>query len=739
MLRLAIREIFRRRLRAFLLALTVIITGSFMAAVLILGDSLIAGLEAAEIDGEVFLGGELGITLIRNILLFFNFLAYLVGVFVIANTFWVILSQRSYELALLRVIGASKGQVFGIVIWEALLVGIFGGLASILCGIGLAQGFFSLSDALSWEVNHVGLRFSPWVFILPMTLSVFFTFLAAILPAALASRRPPLASLTAVYGLVKNKHRLLLLLGLILVTLGGLLQALILFSMPPAQELNVLAASGVQLVRSLVFWFGQILTFAGVAFLAIPIAKWLAGGLRRLLSRSRLLSWRLAANNIWRQPTRTAFTANVLMIGIVLVAVITVMASSLQFTIIDIVNRERASDWTLQAAVETEEDLPDWVPVFPNFADDNPEAARITPAILQRLSEAEATDSVMGIRLAPVSQPGAGAETYVTFNDYLVSVDGEVLARLYEKVDLSEKALANLNKSQVLVSEDYLQDQAEGFRVGDSITLAYDPNRQEKRVDRFLEDPDFEIGSETPSAEAAEATFVIGGTFSTFSFDSGYWPPAFLVSHDAFYDFIGSDNYNIVEFNSAEGYSHEEVQQSLEGFLQANEDLALGGKLDIIKSVNLVIRWMINIFRALLALAIIVAIVGVLNTLMLAVSERSREIGLLRAIGASAGIMRRTLAVEAVFIATLGVALGIGLALLFAWGSLEVFVNQPSAAAVESLGGEGEEGLTRILFSIPWKELSFYYLVAVFLAWLASIVPALRATRIKIIEALRSA
>ena len=148
MLRLAIREIFRRRLRTFLLALTVIMVGSFMVATLILGDSLIAGLETAEVSERVLFGGELGIQFVRNILLFFNFLAYLVGVFVIANTFWVILSQRSYELALLRVIGASKGQVFGIVIWEALLVGIFGGLASILCGIGLARVFSAL--AMLW-------------------------------------------------------------------------------------------------------------------------------------------------------------------------------------------------------------------------------------------------------------------------------------------------------------------------------------------------------------------------------------------------------------------------------------------------------------------------------------------------------------------------------------------------------------------------------------------------------------
>ena len=573
-----------------------------------------------------------------------------------------------------------------------------------------------------------------------MTLSIFFTLLAAILPAALASRRPPLSSLTAVYGLVKNKHRLILLFGLILVALGGLLQALILFSAPPSQEIDVLAGGGVQIARSLVLWFGQILTFAGTAFLAIPIAKWLAGGLRRLLSRSRFLSGRLAVNNIWRQPTRTAFTANVLMIGIVMVAAITIMASSVQFTIIDFVNRNRTSDWTLQAAVETEEDLPDWLPVLPNFADDNPEAARITPEILQQLAESKATDSVMGIRLAPVSQPGAEAETYVTFNDYLTSVDGEVFARLYEeKVDLTEKALANLDKGQVLVSEDYLKHQAEGVRVGDSITLAYDPNRPEEMFDKFLEEPNFEITGETLSEEAEEATFVIGGTFSAFSFDSGYWLPAFLVSHDAFYDFIGSDNYNTVEFNSAEGYSHEEAQQSLDGFLQANEDLALGGKLDFIQAINLVINVIVNIFRALLALAIVVAIVGVLNTLMLAVSERSREIGLLRAIGVSAGIMRRTLAVEAAFIATVGVALGIGLALLFAWGSLEVAFNQPVTAAIESLDGdESGEGLVLILFSIPWKELAFYYFVAVFLAWLASIAPALKATRVKIVEALRS-
>ena len=763
MLRLAIREVFRRRLRAFLLALTVIVAGSFMVAILILGDSLVAGLQTANVDEAAFFGGEDGINSIRNILLFFDFLALLVGIFVIANTFWVILSQRAYELALLRVIGASRGQIFAAVIWEAWLVGVLGGVVSILCGIGLAQGFFSLSDALDWEVAHAGLRFSPWVFILPMMLATLITTAAAILPAIIASRRSPLASLTAVYGLVKNKHRLLLILGLVLAALGGLLQALIFFSASPAISDGPLA-SGVQFVRLAVLWVGQSLVFIAAALLAIPFAKWIAGFFRWLLRRSRFLSWRLAVNNIWRQPARTAFTANVLMIGIVLVAVITIIASSIQLTIIELVDRTRGSDWTLQAAAaefESEEELPDWLPVQPNLDDTNPETARITPEILRQLSAVPATGSVLGVRFAPVShslEPTATdrpirsndrpvSPDFATFGgDQLASVDGAVFARLYDQVDLSREALANLDAGQVLVSEDYLRRrQIEGWAVGGSIELVYFGPEYLSRFD--FDTSYFTNGHEMPAAEPEEAaaadatqmaTFVIGGTFSDFSFGSGYWPPAFLVSHEAFDDFIAGENYNIAEFDNAGNRSHGETQQDLEDFLQANQDLALSSKLEIINLINLVIRWLVNIFRALLALAIIVAIIGVLNTLVLAVSERSREIGLLRALGSSAGTMRRTLAVEAVFIATLGVALGIGLALLFAWGSIEVFINQPIAAAGESLAEAGEEEAVSILFSIPWRELSLYYAVSVVLAWLASIVPALKATRIKIIEALRS-
>ena len=758
MLRLAVREVFRRRLRAFLLALTVIISGSFMVAILILGDSLLAGLEMADVDQRILFGGQDGIEYVRNILLFFNFLAFVVGVFVIANTFWVILSQRAYELALLRVIGASKGQVFITVIWESLFVGLIGGLVSIACGIGLAQGFFSLSDALDWEVAHAGLRFSPLVFILPMTLALLITVGAAILPAIVASRRSPLASMTAVYGTVKNKHKLLLIFGLALAALGGLLQSLIFLSSAPDLSEGSLGPSSVQLFRMSILWAGQGFVFVGAALLAIPLAKWSAGFFRWLLRRSRLLSWRLAVNNIWRQPARTAFTANVLMIGIVLVATITVIASSVQLTIIDLVDRTRGSDWTLRAAVDQPEgeETPDWlwVPLGPEDVD--PEKAQITPEILQNLSDSPATDSVMGVRFAFVSaEPAPGAEAPESDEDgaagavveevrlisqseeLLASVDGAVFVRLYDQAELSQESLANLEAGQVLVSENFLRFQADDLAVGDSISLSYDP-----QVSRWRAHPPTPGGeaeeAETTEEAGKEAVFVIGGIFQDFSFDLDFWGVGFLLSHESLQGFLGGENYSMAEFDNAAGYSHEETQQALEGFLADNQDLALSGKLHIINFVNLVIRWLVNIFRALLALAIIVAIIGVLNTLVLAVSERSREIGLLRAIGSSAATMRRTLALEAVFIATLGVVLGVGLALLFAWGSIEVSVNQPTGAAQASLADTGEEQVGRILFSIPWAELFLYYVVAIFLAWLASVVPAIKATRVKIVEALRS-
>ncbi len=758
MLRLAVRELSRRRLRAFLLALTVIIAGSFLVAVLILGESLLAGLETTSTDSaEMIEVSQFSIKFIRDLLLVFIFLAFVTGALVIAITFWVILSQRTYELALLRIIGISKGQIFALVLWEALIIGLSGGILAIGFGTALAQGFFFLSDALNWEVLHVGLRFNIWIFLAPILLSVVVMVLAALLPAFLASRKPPLRALTEVYGVVKNKHKWFLLIGSILMLLGALLNLLIWLT--PYTPLEAEESSTLVLVlRVAALWGGQALVFIGTAFLSTPITKWTAGLFRRLLKNSRFISWRLAMNNIWRQPMRTALVANILMIGITLITIITVSVSSIRATFVHVVDQTRPSDWTLFTVDENfanEEFAEDFPSSF--FAD--LDEAQITPQIFNELAELEATGEISGIHFTYVvveadtteaepssdedlavidKRPPPSPDGFDSLAGSLAGIDGQSLNELFD-LGLSAQDLAALEADQILLSDSYSTGREQKTPViGDSITLLYNdlgsatasPSFKEVKV----EDPE-----RANDSEFIERTFVIGGIFE--SFESGSVPsPTFLVNSQTFRSFTGIDNYTVVEFNNARGFDHQKTQESLEVFLKDYDNLAVGGKLEIIEFINAISAWIINIFRGLLALAIVVAIVGILNVLILAVAERTREIGLLRALGVAARVVRRTLIVEAFVIASIGVFLGVFLAIIFTWGNFEVWINQPLAAeaAQSNIEDEEELELLRVVFHVPWKEILFYYVAAIGLALLASLAPAIRATRIKIIEALRS-
>ena len=757
MLRLAVRELSRRRLRAFLLALTVIIAGSFLVAVLILGESLLAGLETNSTDSaEMMEVSQFSIQFIRDLLLAFIFLAFVTGALVISITFWVILSQRTYELALLRIIGISKGQIFGLVLWEALIIGLSGGILAIAFGTALAQGFFFLSDALNWEVLHVGLRFNIWIFLAPILLSVVVMVLAALLPAFLASRKPPLRALTEVYGVVKNKHKWFLLIGLILMLLGALFNLLIWLT--PYTPLEAEESSTLILVlRVVALWGGQTLVFIGTAFLSTPITKWTAGLFRRLLKNSRFISWRLAMNNIWRQPMRTALVADILMIGITLITIITISVSSIRATFIHVIDQTRPSDWTLFTVDENFADE-EFAEDFPSSFFADLDEAQITPQMFNELAELEATGEISGIHFTyitvakdtPEADPGSGADPDVIdergpypnpdFAGRLAGIDAQSLNELFD-LGLSAQDLAALEADQILIADSTTIGRGQPTpAIGDSITLLY----LDGSVGSAASSPSFmEVEVEDPArdndSEFIERTFVIGGFFEPF--ESGSAPsPTFLVNSRTFRSFTGIDNYTVVEFNNAPGFDHQKTQESLEVFLKDYDNLAAGGKLEIIEFINTISAWIINIFRGLLALAIVVAIVGILNVLILAVAERTREIGLLRALGVAARVVRRTLIVEAFLIASIGVFLGVFLAIVFTWGNFEVWINQPLAAEAAQSNVEDEEELEllRVVFHVPWKEILSYYAAAIALALLASLAPAIRATRIKVIEALRS-
>ncbi len=730
MLSLAFSNLNRRKMRIFLLSLTVIIATSFLVAIMILGNSLLAavkGVENNELINEIFTAEF--ITIIRNVLIAFNILALFIGGFVIKNTFTVILTQRSKELALMRTIGASKAQIFKLVIWEALIIGLVGALAGILIGVGLAQALLSLSQAMDWEIPNVGLRFNAGVFIWPIVLGVLVTMVSAIIPAFKASWQSPLKALTGVEQLIKNVYIARLITGSIIAALGFLIAFIIIVTglkpFEPGMENTTISL--ILSLRIFALFVGLIFLFVGSTILAPIIAKFFAGLSMRALKNSRFISWRLAAGNIWRQPLRSATTANVLMIGITLITTVTVILGSFKATAVYLIEEFFPIDWTIQYQPERFDGNFDFTPepsiektVYTQVKgiDGKIEVIGLRYNYAKTVFNDDSGTYVLPERLEDPEDPRdspAGLQEFIQDHYNLAGLDPVDRVGDYFYLDLDDRELANLRDGQLMVRDSLLHDK--GLKLGSEITLSYL---------RAKDQPVLDIESSEEQV-LYESKFIIGGTFAN-PFDG----MDLILNNDAYEQFTQETNYTYLIVNNLGGKADDKVRGSLEEIIVARDDLRIYGQDDILDEVNQVFAWILNIFRGLLSLSFIVAIAGIFNTLILSVFERTREIGLLRAVGASTKLVRRMITIEAVQIATLGVVMGTLLGIFFAWGIIETTIQDLLRA---SMSEESEVALT-FVFNIPFFELLLYYVIALILALIAAFWPALKATRLKIIESL---
>ncbi|MYB39789.1 ABC transporter permease [Candidatus Saccharibacteria bacterium] len=729
MLRLAFLNLSRRKLRVFLLALTVIITTSFLVAVLILGNSLLEALagrvqdtgQLAEIWTEDF------VTFTRNTLIVFDILALFVGAFVIKNTFMVILAQRSKELGLLRTLGASKHQVFQLVIWEALFVGLIGGLIGIAAGIGLAQLSLSLSAALGWNVPNVGLIFTSAVFIWPIILGVAVTVTSAVLPAFMAARQSPLKALTEARQLIKNSLKIRLVVGSVIAAIGLLLSLLMIFTEPQVDEGEDFQRTAFVLaLRVFTLSIGSICAFIGLSILAPAIAKAASRLSMRRLRRSRFIGLRLAAGNIWRQPLRSAATANALMIGITLIATVTVVIGSTRATTIHFIEEYFPIDWLVVPGEEGDS-------LLSTSFDFQPEAI-ISQDLYDSVAAIDEGLEVSGLRYdwgqaqigavdgQPVVAPD-GSEPSVRDADppgsyalldslNLAGIDLLEESEDFFSLDLDGEELANLEAGQLAVSQWLVGDY--GLELGSEVEIIY----------REAPEP----GTGEMGEEINRQTYVIGGFYEDY-FDG----MNLVLSNDRFEALTAKTAYTQLIINDPEGFASEDNRQALEELLGEDSGLVILGQDDVVDVINDIFDWILNIFRGLLSLSFVVAAAGIFNTLILSVFERRREIGLLRAVGGSVGLIRRMVTLEAIKIATLGVLLGTAAGIFFAWGIIEVSIRDQLRVAEDS------ELALEFLFHIPVRDLLLYYGIALAMALIAAVLPALKATRQKIIEALRSA
>ncbi|MET9733081.1 FtsX-like permease family protein [Streptomyces sp. NPDC006458] len=579
---------------------------------------------------------------LKQALLVFAGIALFVGTFIIANTFTMLVAQRTKELALMRAVGASRRQVTRSVLIEAFVVGTVAGVTGLLAGIGIGAGLRALMGTLGATVPDGPLVVSPGTVATALAVGVVITMLAAWLPGRRAAKIPPVAAMSSVHA--KATARSLVLRN----TLGALFSA--------AGAAIVLAATTMDGSDGQApMGLGAVLLIIGVFILTPLLSRPLIAASAPLL-RVFGVSGKLARQNSVRNPRRTAATASALMIGLTLITGMTVMAGSLQKSIDEMASSSLRADYVVTMA---------------NGND-------MAPDVEQRLKKVEGVSTTSPMRNSPSRIDG---ET-----EFLTGVTGSAIGSLTDlTVDSGSFTVAG---TKVVVDD--LTAESRGWRAGSALTVAFE--------------------------DGARQRLTVAGVYQGNDMISGI-----LVDNAALAPHQDEPRDMTVMVKTSDGTS-EAVKDRLEKALGSNPAIRVQDKQDISNEIAKMFTLILNMVYGLLAMAVIVAVLGVINTLAMSVFERSQEIGMLRAIGLDRRSVKRMVRLESLVISLFGGVLGIGLGVFFGW------------AAGELLGTR----MATYELVLPWGRMGLFLLLAGVVGVLAALWPARRAARLNMLTAIKS-
>ncbi|MCX5169501.1 ABC transporter permease [Streptomyces antibioticus] len=574
-------------------------------------------------------------------LLVFAGIALFVGTFIIANTFTMLVAQRTRELALLRAVGASRRQVTRSVLIEALVVGAVAGGTGLVAGIGIGAGLRSLMNTLGATVPDGPLVVSPGTVATSLVVGVVITMLAAWLPGRRAAKIPPVAAMNSVHAKATTKSLVLR------NTLGALFSA--------AGVAVVLAATTMDGSDGQApMGIGAVLLIIGVFILTPLLSRPLIAAAAPAL-RVFGISGKLARQNSVRNPRRTAATASALMIGLTLITGMTVMAGSLQKSI----------DKMASAAIRAD--------YIVSMANGN----TLSPDVEEKLRATDGVTALSPLRNAPARIGGT--------TEYLTGVTPAI----GELTDLKvEDGTFAVGGTKVVVDRDTAKDH--GWKAGSAFTAAYEDGEKQKLT----------------VAGVYEGNELIRGIMLDASV---------LAPHQ-------EDPTDMQVMVKTSGGASDAAKDRLEKALGSNPAIKVQSKQDLSDEIAQMFTLMLNMLYGLLAMAVIVAVLGVINTLAMSVFERSQEIGMLRAIGLDRRAVKRMVRLESLVISLFGGVLGIGLGVFFGW------------AAGELLGTR----MATYELVLPWDRMALFLLLAAGVGVLAALWPARRAARLNMLAAIKS-
>ena len=600
------------------------------------GTEVITGAQAAA-EARRAVGASLGF--VNLFLLTFAIVALVVGSFVIYNTFTITVAQRTKETALLRAIGAKRRQVMRSIRLEALLIGLFASTAGVILGIGLAQGLRWVLTAFGMELPSGSSVIEPRTVVVSMLTGIVVTIAAAWLPARRGAKVAPIEALrdTALDTSANSKRRVLF--GVATGVVGGVVIA---------QGLSGASAKAVGL--------GALAVLVGVVMLGPTISRRFSRIVGWPLPRVRGVAGTLARENAMRNPRRTAATSLALMIGVALVAFITVFAASAKASVATSVDTAMKSDWI----------------VTTQFGVDG-----LSPSVAQRIEALPETGAVTTLRFFDAKVDNATTQAS--------AIDAARVERSL-RLDVRSGSIGALGSHDIAVQADVAKKK--NLHLGDTVTMFF--------------------------PETGDQPFRVVATYGTRQPLGDY-----AISLQAFDVNVATHVDNDILVSDAPGVSQQQARQAIEHVLRDYPTATLMTRSEFKGSIANQIDKILNLVYVLLAMALVIALFGIANTLALSVLERTREVGLLRAVGMSRLQVRSTVRWESVLIAMLGTALGTTIGLGFAW----TLVHAMKSSDLNT-------------FSVPLHQLGLIVLAAAVAAVLAAAVPARRSARLDILKAI---
>ncbi|MGY2067645.1 FtsX-like permease family protein [Blastococcus sp. SYSU DS0619] len=579
---------------------------------------------------------------LRVVLLALAAAGLVVGGFLIANTFGIVLTQRAGELALLRAAGATGRQVFASVLSEALLVGVTGAAGGTAAGVGAAHALRGLASGVGLALPNGPLTVTARTIVVGLAAGTLITLLAVLGPARRAARTAPVEAMRASAPAPLRPRRGRRITGWTAVGLG--LAALL-----TAALLRDIAGVAI----------GAALLLTGLLVLAPVLTPRLARAVGRPLTGLGVPG-RLARESVVRNPRRTAATAMALALGLALIGFVTVLGSSVKA-----IGATSGEAITADLLVQSSRDEM---------------LGGLSPEVAARVAALTEVAAVSPVRYGHWLDAGTTSA--------LTAIDPATLPRVAD-IDMTAGDLAALTDGGIVLADSVAAER--GLSVGDTLALTFSRDGEQRlRVVGLMADG---------CARALSTSYVI--SLDTFA--------------QHFSENVDATVYVALADGADPAHARTALRTAVADFPNAevlDQAEAAAGRAAAVDQV-------LGLITVLLGFAVLIALLGITNTLALSIVERTREIGLLRAVGMTRAQLSSMVRAEAALIAAVAAVVGLGLGLGLA------------AATLAGLSGDNP-----FVMEVPLGQLLVIVAAAMTSGLAAGLPPARRAARLDVLTAI---